>query len=475
MSPSKQLCSLDRQRTTASVALGDGGSFAGFASAPMGTPPTPLPALLPPAQRTSLAARGGLASAQPPDGLYTRAGLPQVARSSAASGGFTGASRLSGGGALGGGLGGALGGGLRGGQGGGLGSGLAHGSGGRLSGVGLGGQSPVHSMSAAAAAPAAAPAAALPSAMCRGMGGAMGGTMGGGMDGYGQGEPQMPMGSAMMGAPLRMGAPLGCAPPSLSSGFSPLPASMGGGATGGSAIGGGALGGGGIGGVVMGGGGFGGGAMGLEGGLSGGGLVGGGPSGDVGDGGGGIGGGMRGLPSFEPAPPFEAARPAVAELSPPSELETERKERVRQETREQIPHMTKMKQKLAVFSVSFARMANDAFLAGWDADFEYQLLLLQEDVVQLQRKERELEQLDRHDTADEEMLCRLDEPTGGGDVDDVDMGDDVVGPLSDDADEDEDEDGSDGYGGGLGGYKSLDGCTGEAGIFPESIAIVGAA
>ncbi|KOO53301.1 hypothetical protein Ctob_015333 [Chrysochromulina tobinii] len=98
------------------------------------------------------------------------------------------------------------------------------------------------------------------------------------------------------------------------------------------------------------------------------------------------------------APSLFAAAPSAAAAaewgSSPPDREVARKERVRQETREQIPHLTKMKQKLCQYSASFSRLASDALLVGWDADFECALLRLEEDVACLHRKEASLAALD---------------------------------------------------------------------------------
>jgi hypothetical protein len=53
-----------------------------------------------------------------------------------------------------------------------------------------------------------------------------------------------------------------------------------------------------------------------------------------------------------------------------------------------------MKQKLCQYSASFSRLASDALLVGWDADFECALLRLEEDVACLHRKEASLAALD---------------------------------------------------------------------------------
>ena len=50
-------------------------------------------------------------------------------------------------------------------------------------------------------------------------------------------------------------------------------------------------------------------------------------------------------------------------------------------------------------SVSFARMASDVVLAGWDPEFEYVLMVLQEQIAELQDNEAELEAMDT-------ALCR---------------------------------------------------------------------
>ena len=105
--------------------------------------------------------------------------------------------------------------------------------------------------------------------------------------------------------------------------------------------------------------------------------------------------GGGGLPLYTSAAvEHQAPTAEVALSSPPSELEIERKDRVRQETREQVPHLTKMKQKLASLSVSFVRMASDAFLAGWDPDVELRLMHLQGELEQACRSEREMALLD---------------------------------------------------------------------------------
>ena len=104
------------------------------------------------------------------------------------------------------------------------------------------------------------------------------------------------------------------------------------------------------------------------------------------------------LPPFAGAPSLFAAAPSAAAAaewgSSPPDREVARKERVRQETREQIPHLTKMKQKLCQYSASFSRLASDALLVGWDADFECTLLRLEEDVACLHRKEASLAAFD---------------------------------------------------------------------------------
>jgi len=92
-----------------------------------------------------------------------------------------------------------------------------------------------------------------------------------------------------------------------------------------------------------------------------------------------------------PAPP---SCTLLREPSSPNERELEQEERVRQETREQIPHLAKMKQALNAMSVSFARMASEAVLAGWDPEFEQSLIALQEKIEEAQANEKELGAID---------------------------------------------------------------------------------
>ena len=81
-------------------------------------------------------------------------------------------------------------------------------------------------------------------------------------------------------------------------------------------------------------------------------------------------------------------------VSSPSPSEVQRKERVRQETREQVPALTKMKQSLNAYQVSFARMASDALLSGWSPELEYKLQLLCDEVESLQQREEELRRME---------------------------------------------------------------------------------
>jgi hypothetical protein len=75
-------------------------------------------------------------------------------------------------------------------------------------------------------------------------------------------------------------------------------------------------------------------------------------------------------------------------------LEATRKERVRQETREQVPALSKMRQTLHSYQLSFARMTSDALLTGWRPELEYTLQLLCDEVEGLERQEDALERMD---------------------------------------------------------------------------------
>jgi hypothetical protein len=86
-----------------------------------------------------------------------------------------------------------------------------------------------------------------------------------------------------------------------------------------------------------------------------------------------------------------AADAPLAAHSSADTKEVARKERVRQETREQVPALTKMKQTLNAYRVSFARMTSDALTSAWKPEFEYALTELCDSVQELKETETELE------------------------------------------------------------------------------------
>ena len=72
-------------------------------------------------------------------------------------------------------------------------------------------------------------------------------------------------------------------------------------------------------------------------------------------------------------------------------------ERVSQQTREQTPALTKMKQTLNAFHVSFTRLGDDALLTGWRPDFEHSLAQLCDEVEARGRDEREIDAIPSDD------------------------------------------------------------------------------
>ena len=88
-----------------------------------------------------------------------------------------------------------------------------------------------------------------------------------------------------------------------------------------------------------------------------------------------------------------AAAPAGSRVmaAAPDPSEAHRKEQVRQETREQVPALTKMKATLNAYRLSFARMTSDALLVGWNPIFEYKLQRLCDEVGDLEDEEADLE------------------------------------------------------------------------------------
>lgn len=80
-----------------------------------------------------------------------------------------------------------------------------------------------------------------------------------------------------------------------------------------------------------------------------------------------------------------SARTATLPEEPPHEAQ--RKECILQQTREQVPALTKMKQTLNASKVAFARLTSDALLCAWRPEFEFSLAQLCDEIGELKRGE----------------------------------------------------------------------------------------